>query len=65
MLTGSAARLKLHSMAARLMLAREPTMTLILSVEGGDSAGAQRMIDDFTASMGDRGEWMDRIAGLR
>lgn len=64
-LTGSAATLKLQSMAARLTLARQPTMTLILSVEGMDGATADRTIADFTAATGNRGEWMDRIAGLR
>jgi exosortase A len=64
-LTGSAARLKLHSMQGRLTLAGEPTMTLILSVEGADSRTAEETIADFTAATGNRGEWMDRIAGLR
>lgn len=64
-LTGSAARLKLHSMKGRLTLAREPAMTLILSVEGTDGRTAEQTIAEFTAATGNRGEWMDRIAGLR
>lgn len=65
MLSGSATRLKLHSMKGRLTLAGEPTMTLILSVEGSDSPRAEQTIADFIAATGNRGEWMDRIAGLR
>ena len=63
--TGSPTELKLRSMTSRLFLTREPTMTLILSVEGADGETARATIDDFSADAGERGEWMDRIAGLR
>lgn len=63
--TGSAARLKLATMRERLLLRRRPTATLILSVEGRPAAEGARVIDQFSAAMGDRGAWMDRVAGLR
>ena len=63
--TGSAARLKLATMRDRLLLRRHPTMTLILSVEEEPVPEAARIIDQFAAAMGNRGAWMDRVAGLR
>ncbi|RXZ65772.1 exosortase A [Pelagerythrobacter rhizovicinus] len=63
--TGSAARLKLATMRDRLLLRRRPTATLILSVEGRPAAEGTQVIDRFTAAIGDRGAWMDRVADLR
>lgn len=64
-ITGSVTRLKLATLADRLTLRATPTMTLILSVEGADDAEAAAAIAAFDTAMGDRGAWMDRIAGLR
>ncbi|WP_374405472.1 exosortase A [Pelagerythrobacter sp.] len=63
--TGSAARLKLATMRDRLLLRRQPTATLILSVEDRPAGEGAAAIDRFVAAIGERGEWMDRIARLR
>jgi exosortase A len=63
--TGSAARLKLEAMASRLLLRRQPTATLILSVEGRPADESAAAIDRLVAAMGGRDAWMDRAAGLR
>jgi len=63
--TGSAAMLKLATMRDRLLLRGRPTATLILSVEGRPASEGAQVIAAFTDSIGDRGGWMDRIAGLR
>ena len=63
--TGSAAKLKLATMRDRLLLRRRPTATLILSVEERPAAEGAEIVDEFATAIGDRGEWMDRIAGLR
>ena len=65
LLTGSAAKLKLANMFDRLSLRAGPTMMLILSAEERESHKAARSISDFRHSVGDEGEWMDRIAQLR
>ncbi|MXP14251.1 exosortase A [Altererythrobacter confluentis] len=64
-LTDSAVRLKLAAMVDRMMLRRQPTMMLILSAEDQGGADAAASIAKFRQAMGDEGEWMDRIAGLR
>jgi len=63
--TGSAASLKLAIMRDRLLLREHPTTLLILSSEqqGGDLAA--QSLTKFRAAIGDEGEWLDRIAGLR
>lgn len=63
--TGSAVRLKLATMRDRLLLRGRPTATLILSVEARPAAEGAQVIDRFAAAIGDRGAWMDRVAGLR
>ncbi|MDZ4308055.1 exosortase A [Allopontixanthobacter sp.] len=63
--TGSNARLKLATMANRLLLRREPTILAILSAEQAEDQEAAQSIAAFRRDMGDEGEWMDRIAGLR
>ncbi len=63
--TGSAARLKLRAMQSRLLLRREPTILAILSAEQTEGQATAQSIAAFRKSMGDEGEWMDRIAGLR
>ncbi|MGB3379532.1 MAG: exosortase A [Allopontixanthobacter sediminis] len=63
--TGSNARLKLATMANRLLLRRNPTILAILSSEQHEGQDAARSIAAFRADLGDEGEWMDRIAGLR
>ena len=65
LLTGSAAKLKLANMIDRLTLRARPTMMLILSAEERQNREAARSISDFRRSVGDQGEWMDRIAQLR
>ncbi len=66
--TGSAVRLKLATMRARLLLKAEPTMLLILSVEQPEKADprvANAAIAQFRHAIGSQGQWMDHIAGLR
>ena len=63
--TGSNTRLKLATMQNRLLLRRKPTILAILSVEQSDAQNAAQSIAAFRKSIGDEGEWMDRIAGLR
>ena len=63
--TGSAARLKLRAMQSRLLLRREPTILAILSAEQTEGQCAAQSIAAFRHTIGDEGEWMDRIAGLR
>ena len=52
-------------MRDRLLLRRRPTATLILSVEERPAAEGAEIVDEFATAIGDRGEWIDRIAGLR
>lgn len=63
--TGSAAKLKLANIRHRLLLAPKPTMMLILSSELQDGAQAKASIDTFRQTIGDEGEWLDRIVKLR
>lgn len=63
--TGSAARLKLAVMKNRLLVRREPTLLAILSAEQVGDQDPDRSIAAFRQRIGDEGEWMDRIAGLR
>jgi len=65
LITGSAARLKLRAMQSRLLLRREPTILAILSAEQTEDQAAAQSIAAFRRDMGEEGEWMDRIAGLR
>lgn len=65
LLTGSTARLKLASMANRLLLRERPTMMLILSAEQAPAQDAGQAIAAFRQSIGDEARWMDRIAKLR
>ncbi|WP_235901064.1 exosortase A [Pontixanthobacter aquaemixtae] len=63
--TGSATKLKLANMRDRLLLQARPTMMLILSAEESDTQNPVQSIATFRQSIGDEGEWMDRIAALR
>lgn len=63
--TGSNTRLKLATMIDRLLLRREPTVLAILSAEQASGENAAAAIAAFRADLGDDGEWLDRIAGLR
>lgn len=63
--TGSTVRLKLATMQNRLLLRGEPTILAILSSEQVEGRNAADSIAVFRKDIGDEGEWMDRIAGLR
>jgi EpsI family protein len=65
LLTGSAARLKLATIADRLLLRREPTALLILSAEPRTGEDPHQTLRAFRQSTGAIGPWMDRIATLR
>ena len=65
MLTGSNAQLKLANIADRLALRPRPTALLILSSEQRPGHDAVAEVRAFTASIGDVGPWMDRIAQAR
>ena len=65
LLTGSAVKLKLANMRDRLLLHPAPTMLMVLSAEQSEGADLEDNIAAFRKSIGDEGEWMDRIAGLR
>lgn len=65
LLTGSVARLKLANMQSRLLLREQPTLMLIVSSELQDAQMAEQSIAQFRQAIGDEGEWLDRIAGLR
>ncbi|GAA4643668.1 hypothetical protein GCM10023115_16280 [Pontixanthobacter gangjinensis] len=65
LLTGSAIKLKLANMRDRLLLNPAPTMMLVLSAEQKDGGDMEASLNDFRKSIGDEGEWMDRIAALR
>lgn len=65
LLTGSAARLKLATIADRLLLRREPTALLILSAEPRTGEDPDQTLRAFRQSTGAIGPWMDRIATLR
>ncbi|MFZ1743849.1 MAG: exosortase A [Pontixanthobacter sp.] len=65
LLTGSAVKLKLASMRDRLLLDAQPTMLLIVSAEQTGDTNPEAAVGEFRKSLGDEGEWMDRIAGLR
>ena len=65
LLSGSNVQLKLANITDRLLLRPRPTAMLILSAEqrpGRDAAAALRA---FRQSIGDPGQWMDRIASGR
>lgn len=64
-LTGSNARLKLTNMADRLMLNPEPTVMLILSSVNDKPETSREVIAAFLRDIGEPGEWMDRMAGVR
>ena len=65
LLSGSNVQLKLANITDRLLLRPRPTAMLILSAEqrpGRDAAAALRA---FRQSIGDPGQWLDRIASGR
>ncbi len=63
--TGSEARLKLATIADRLLLRRRPAIVLIVSAEDGAMHPATDAIATFAAATGPVAEWMDRTASLR
>lgn len=63
--TGSKVRLKLATMQNRLLVRDHPTIMAILSAEQTEGLDAAQAIAAFRADLGNEGEWMDRIAGLR
>lgn len=65
MTTGSAVSLKLAAMRDHLLLRRQPTILAILSAEEHGGTNAAQTIGNFRSAIGDEGEWMDHIAGLR
>ncbi len=65
LVTSSAPRMKLAAMRDSVLLRSRPTMMLIVSAEGSDTAELVDRLDRFAAAMGERGEWMDRTAGVR
>ena len=65
LLTGSALKLKLATIADRLLLRREPTTMLILSTEVTADEDPAIRLDRFRKSTGPVGPWMDRIVALR
>ncbi len=65
LLTGSALKLKLATIADRLLLRREPTTMLILSTEVTADEDPAITLDRFRQSTGPVGPWMDRIVALR
>ncbi len=65
LLSGSNTRLKLATIADRLLLRARPTALLILSVEGQGDGTAEQTLADFSAAAGPLPQWMDRMAGLR
>lgn len=65
LLTGSALRLKLATIADRLLLCREPTVMLILSTELAGNHDPVETLDSFRSATGPIGPWMDRVAAGR
>ena len=63
--TGSAVRLKLATMRDHLLLQQRPTILAIISAEEQGPVNAAQSITEFRSALGDEGQWMDRIAGLR
>ena len=65
LLTGSNARLKLANITDRLLLRPRPTATLILSAEQRPGHSAALALGAFRQTIGDPGQWMDRIGQAR
>ncbi|GAA4767927.1 exosortase A [Novosphingobium ginsenosidimutans] len=65
LLTGSALKLKLATIEDRLLLRRNPTVMLILSVEASGAEDPGTTLDRFRQATGPVGPWMDRIVALR
>jgi EpsI family protein len=65
LLTGSEARLKLATIADRLLLRRRATAVLILSAENAPDRPGAQAIAAFRSATGPAAEWMDRTARLR
>ena len=65
LLTGSNARLKLANITDRLLLRRRPTAMLILSTEQRPGHSAALALSAFRQTIGDPGQWMDRIGQAR
>lgn len=63
--TGSAPHLKLATMRDRMLLQGVPTTMLILSSEMQDDGAAEQAIAEFRRSVGEAGDWLDDIVGVR
>ncbi len=64
LLTGSRGALKLAGLRDRLALSPDATTMLILSAEEGALGDGARTIAAFQRTIGDRAQWLDRIAGV-
>lgn len=65
LLTGSNAMLKLANISGLLLLRARPTAMLILSAEQRQGHDAAAEVSAFRQTIGDPGQWMDRIAADR
>ena len=65
LLTGSNARLKLANITDRLLLRPRPTAMLILSAEQRSGHSAAAALGAFRQTIGEPGQWMDRIGQAR
>jgi exosortase A len=65
LLTGSNARLKIATMADRLLLRARPTVLLIISAEERADDPVQPAMAAFLRAAGPVERWMDRAAGVR
>ena len=65
LLTGSNAQLKLANIADRLLLRPRPTVMLILSAEQRPGRSAAAALGAFRQTIGEPGQWMDRIGQAR
>lgn len=63
--TGSAARVKLATMQARLLNGDQQAVAIIISAEEGSDQPARPAIDAFIAALGNVDKVADRFAGLR
>lgn len=61
LVTGSNARLKLHSMADKVRLTEEPAALLIVSSANQDAEPASQSVRAFMSASGPPRRWMDRL----
>jgi exosortase A len=63
--SGSNLKLKLASMADRVMLRSRPTTMLILSAEDKPIGSAAKSLAEFRSATGPLEQWMDRVSAVR